>query len=180
LGLDLIVNCGTPVYAPFGGMIERWIGWEGGNTVCFHSHNKVFRFLHLSKFGKSGNVKEGEIIGYVGNTGSLSKGCHLHIDISKGKLDTENKLNFINPETFNFTTMEYVIQESEQYIRYEEPFKIALNIGDGEELERLFNKGLPRTKPTEVNDMIKYEIYPLISKERMAIKIKEIRDLMGF
>ena len=80
----------------------------------------------------------------------------------------------------NNKKMEYVEQNGEQYIRYTEPFNIAFNIGDNEELRVLKNKGLPDVKPMIVTDIGDYEIYPLVSKPRMAIIVKELRDLMGF
>lgn len=76
--------------------------------------------------------------------------------------------------------MEYVEQGGEQYIRYTEPFNIAFNIGDPKEEALLKEKGLPDIKPDSVTDMNKYEVYPLISKLRMAKVIKELRDLSGF
>ncbi|MCK5117869.1 MAG: N-acetylmuramoyl-L-alanine amidase [Candidatus Aegiribacteria sp.] len=80
----------------------------------------------------------------------------------------------------NNKTMEYVEQGGEQYIRYTEPFNIAFNIGDPEEEAQLKKLGLPNVKPRIVTDMDKYEVYPLVSKPRMAKVIKELRDLTGF
>jgi len=102
LGLDLIAPRFTPVYAPFTGEVKTMIGKEGGNTVWFFWDNFVMRILHLSKFGKTGKVKEGDIIGYVGSTGTLSTGNHAHLDISKNRVDINNINNFINPETFSW------------------------------------------------------------------------------
>lgn len=88
--------------------------------------------------------------------------------------------NLLDTNWHKNKTMEYVEQNGEQYIRYTEPFNLALNIGDNEELRVLKNKGLPDIKPRIVTDMEEYEIYPLVSKSRMAIIVKELRDLMGF
>lgn len=46
----------------------------------------TFRFIHLSEVDvkKGDEVKMGEIIGKMGNTGSSSEGHHLHFDIWKG------------------------------------------------------------------------------------------------
>lgn len=88
--------------------------------------------------------------------------------------------NLLNTNWHKKNSMEYVEQEGEQYIRYTDPFNIAFNIGDEEELRKLQNKGLSDNKPRTVTDMSNYEIYPLVSKERMAIIIKELRDLCGF
>lgn len=103
LGLDLIVPTGTPVYAPTDGLIiSKMTRREGGLTVWFQdSARKLWRFLHLSKFANGFQVKEGAIIAYTGNTGTLSKGAHLHFDISKNnKLQLNNFSNFIDPEKY--------------------------------------------------------------------------------
>jgi len=115
LGLDLITDEGTPIYAPFNGHTTTLTGNEGGKTIWFYYEDKIMRFMHLSKFGKTGQVNEGDIMGFVGSTGSLSTGPHLHLDISKHrKVDINDINNFINPETFcwkkqndNTINMEY-------------------------------------------------------------------------
>src|SRR6185503_5333578 len=61
---------GKPVYAPTDGrVVENHVGGGGGNTVHFKdSKGKLWRFLHLKSFARPiGPVKEGEILGYVGN-----------------------------------------------------------------------------------------------------------------
>ena len=102
LGLDLIIPKGTPIFAPFNGRIRIMTGIQGGKTIWFYWENKIMRVLHLSKFGKRGEVKKGDIIGYVGNTGSLSKGDHAHIDISKNKVNIYDIKNFMDPEKFDW------------------------------------------------------------------------------
>lgn len=80
--VDLGASSGTKVYAVSGGTISE-IGYNGefGNTITIN-HNDTFytMYNHLSGF-KSGlekgdTVKQGDVIGYVGNTGS-STGPHL-------------------------------------------------------------------------------------------------------
>lgn len=102
LGLDLICPTGTPVLAPFKGRVTTVVGKEGGNTVWFYYQDVIMRMMHLSSFGKTGEVNEGDIIGAVGSTGSLSTGPHLHIDISKNNVNINIITNFLDPETYNW------------------------------------------------------------------------------
>jgi len=108
LGLDIIAKVGEPVYAPELGRIA-WIttGTQGGKTIHFRGRSGVLhRFLHLSAYGTTGEYKEGELIGRVGNTGSLSSGPHLHWDISKnGVVQLNNINNFLDPLMWGEPTM---------------------------------------------------------------------------
>ena len=98
LGLDLMCPKGTPLYAPSDGVAEKRVGKEIGNAIFFTGKH-LQRFMHLSSYVKLGAVKEGELIGYTGNTG-LTTGPHLHIDISKGALNIYDPNSFLDPETY--------------------------------------------------------------------------------
>lgn len=97
-GLDLIVPVGTPLYAPFNGTASKSYGPQGGNRIDFKVDNgDVIRFLHLSKYGKIGVVKEGELIGYSGNSGVVTNTPHVHMDTTvNGKLVDPDKYNFMD------------------------------------------------------------------------------------
>lgn len=106
LGVDYFAVAGTPIYAPFDGdVVAQLKGIQGGLTVWFKPvhDDVVMRFMHLSKFAKSGKVKKGDIIGYTGNTGALTKNAHLHLDLSKKVVDIKNIKNFIDPEKYRWT-----------------------------------------------------------------------------
>jgi murein DD-endopeptidase MepM/ murein hydrolase activator NlpD len=78
-------------------------GPEGGNTIFIRCPNnkRLFRCMHLAQKGIVGQYKEGQRIGYVGNTGSLTTATHLHIDISKdGILRLNDTKNFEDPEAY--------------------------------------------------------------------------------
>ena len=92
----------VPLYAPFDGEIVRvFEGKQGGITIWFKYDKYIIRFLHLSGFvSNRGKVNEGDVIGTTGNSGSLTKSPHLHIDISKNEVQLNNINNFLNPETF--------------------------------------------------------------------------------
>lgn len=81
-GIDLAAQTGTPVRAAADGIVA-FSGRNGGagNMVTIsHDGGMATQYLHLSRFtaaGTSGNrVRQGDVIGYVGSTGS-STGPHL-------------------------------------------------------------------------------------------------------
>lgn len=104
LGLDIVCPSGTPIVAWTDlSIISSYFGSEGGNTVQIKCPNNptLFRMCHLQKPGICGKYKQGQIIAYVGNTGSATTGAHLHIDLSKnGILDIYNINNFTDPEVY--------------------------------------------------------------------------------
>jgi len=83
-GVDYAAPSGTPVRAAGDGkVISRGRNGGFGNAVVLqHGGNITTLYAHLSRFAdpKVGNrVKQGEIIGYVGQTG-LATGPHLHYE----------------------------------------------------------------------------------------------------
>ncbi|MDX1369072.1 OapA family protein [Pseudomonas sp.] len=84
-GVDYAAARGTPIKAAGDGKIAL-AGRKGGygNTVVLQ-HGSRYRTLyaHMQGFAKGirtgGNVKQGQIIGYIGTTG-LSTGPHLHYE----------------------------------------------------------------------------------------------------
>lgn len=106
LGTDYLVPSGTPVFAPMNCEVMRAGNFpEGGNTihVSFSKRGQgklVMRCMHLSKMSAKGKYGAGEILGYTGNTGRLTKGPHLHLDLSRNKVMTKNFQNFTDPERF--------------------------------------------------------------------------------
>jgi murein DD-endopeptidase len=86
-GLDLKAAIGTKIIAPFAGKVARvnWSRRVNGNCVeLVYDHDRVARFLHLSKVAdtiKPGAVlAAGDEIGEVGSTGH-SSAPHLHYEI---------------------------------------------------------------------------------------------------
>ena len=109
LGVDYLAKLGTPIYAPFDGkIVNTLVGEQGGKTVWFKPEKDdcIMRFMHLSQIGcmKGDYVFEGKLIGLAGNTGSATTGAHLHLDISKNKVDIYNFSNFLDPEKYEWTT----------------------------------------------------------------------------
>lgn len=102
LGVDLSVGKGTKIVTPCDGLVSNHWGQEGGYQTYLITDTLQFRFLHLSAFGKRGQIKQGELIGLSGNSG-LSTGPHLHHDIydlTKGAFNLNKFENFIDPDLF--------------------------------------------------------------------------------
>ncbi len=80
-GMDLLMPVGTPLHAPAAGTVTTDT-WRDGNSVVSLrlASGHVYRFLHLSRFGKTGPVKAGDVIGYSGDTG-YSGDPHLHVEM---------------------------------------------------------------------------------------------------
>ena len=88
VGVDIIAPTGKAVYAVVDGMITRqWFdkpGSLGGNAFRLTAEDdSYFHYAHLSEFAPGvelgSEVVAGQIIGYVGSTGSSST-PHLHLE----------------------------------------------------------------------------------------------------
>jgi murein DD-endopeptidase MepM/ murein hydrolase activator NlpD len=85
-GTDFAAPVGTPIMASGNGIVE-YAGWKGGyGKFITIRHNSEYKtnYAHLSDYAKGmrkgTKVQQGQIIGYVGSTGS-STGPHLHYEI---------------------------------------------------------------------------------------------------
>lgn len=109
-GVDYAAPTGTPVVSIGDGTVLS-AGWggAGGNTVKIR-HNSVYTtgYLHLSKFAsgiKAGaRVSQGQVIGYVGSTGT-STGPHLDFRVWKNGSP-------INPLTMDSPPEEPILPEN--------------------------------------------------------------------
>ena len=87
-GIDFVAPKGTPILAAGNGIIEK-SGRAGsfGNLIRIkHKNGYHSLYAHLNGFAKGikkgVKVKQGQLIGYLGNTG-LSQARHLHYEIHK-------------------------------------------------------------------------------------------------
>jgi murein DD-endopeptidase MepM/ murein hydrolase activator NlpD len=85
-GTDFAAPIGTPVMASGAGTVE-YSGWKGGyGKFISIRHNPVYQtnYAHLQDYVKGirrgAKVQQGQVIGYLGNTGS-STGPHLHYEV---------------------------------------------------------------------------------------------------
>ncbi|MEA2221580.1 MAG: hypothetical protein QOJ35_4206 [Solirubrobacteraceae bacterium] len=86
-GIDIAAPNGTPIHAADTGkvVLMQGVGASGGygNYTCVqHTATLSTCYAHQSRFGTSlgATVSQGQVIGYVGNTGH-SFGNHLHFEV---------------------------------------------------------------------------------------------------
>jgi murein DD-endopeptidase MepM/ murein hydrolase activator NlpD len=102
-GLDFTAEVGTPIYATGDGKVSMaYYSDSYGNVVYIdHGFDYETRYAHLVRFNVAAGeqVKRGEVIGFVGNTG-LSVGPHLHYEVLyKGQ--HVNPINFFQRDLSN-------------------------------------------------------------------------------
>lgn len=111
-GVDFTAPTGTPVYAPGNGVVktvERNRHGYGLMVVIDHGYGYETLYAHLSRFNVrvGQEIKRGEIIGFVGNTG-VSTAPHLHYEVIRNGVKV-NPVNYffndLTPEEF-----EYIIE----------------------------------------------------------------------
>ncbi len=88
-GVDFAAPEGTPIYAAGNGIIEKAAIFSSFGNYVLIKHNNTFEtaYAHLSRYGKGIHpgvkVAQGQIIGYVGQTGRAT-GTHLHFEVHQG------------------------------------------------------------------------------------------------
>jgi len=86
-GVDWAEDTGAPIYAAGNGTIKHadWSSGYGRRVEIQHLNGYVTTYSHMSGFARGiqegVKVRQGQIIGYVGNTG-LSTGPHLHYEVA--------------------------------------------------------------------------------------------------
>ena len=117
-GMDFSAPTGTEVFATGSGVVERIqrskIGF-GNHITIDHGYGFETLYAHLSAFNvKEGQkVKRGDVIGYVGSTGT-STAPHLHYEVHKNGQK-------VNPQNY------YFLDLSPQ--EYEKMIEISSNMG---------------------------------------------------
>jgi murein DD-endopeptidase MepM/ murein hydrolase activator NlpD len=103
-GVDYAAAAGTPIYASEDGWVdENTPDPIGGYKVTVrHPEGYQTRYLHMSKLSpkgmKGGEVRRGDLLGYVGSTGR-STGPHLHFGMRKNGRS-------VNPDPYYGMTFE--------------------------------------------------------------------------
>jgi murein DD-endopeptidase MepM/ murein hydrolase activator NlpD len=105
-GIDFTAPSGTPIYATGNGTVvtaENGRGY-GNHVIISHGFGYQSLYAHMSriKVRDGQKIKRGELIGYVGSTGT-STAPHVHYEIIKG----DNKINPINYFFNDLTEEEY-------------------------------------------------------------------------
>lgn len=102
-GWDYPANLGTAVVAPESGVVsispEDPRGY--GKSVTLQGESGwQHKLAHLYAYGKTGRVNEGDVIGYVNNTG-FSTGNHLHWGTRPPRYNQNNGYyGFVDPQIF--------------------------------------------------------------------------------
>ncbi|MER9300144.1 M23 family metallopeptidase [Mesorhizobium sp. M0621] len=85
-GTDWAAPIGSPIIAAGNGVVEKagWAGGYGKQIILRHANGYETSYNHQSAFAKGiepgARVRQGQIIGYLGQTG-LSTGPHLHYEL---------------------------------------------------------------------------------------------------
>ncbi len=106
-GMDFTASTGTEIYATGDGVInivESSLRGYGKKIVINHGFGYETLYAHLSKFAvkKGQKVKRGDVIGYVGTTGT-STAPHLHYEVHKNG----EKVNPVHYYFEDLTASEY-------------------------------------------------------------------------
>lgn len=106
-GLDFTADIGTEIYATGDGIVEsiesKYSGY-GQHVIINHGFGYESLYAHMSRVAvrPGQKVRRGEIIGYVGNTGT-STGPHLHYEVMKNGEKVDPSFYFysdITPEQY--------------------------------------------------------------------------------
>ncbi|WP_440055928.1 M23 family metallopeptidase [Pseudoalteromonas sp. T1lg65] len=132
-GIDFGAPVGTPIMAAGGGKVVKagWGGSFGNRIVIDHGKGYQTLYAHLNGFAKGiksgARVKQGDIIGYLGNTG-LSEARHLHYEVHKnGKainpltLKQPKNIKLVNEQLLAFQAQRdqiigYLTKENEEQL----------------------------------------------------------------
>ena len=102
-GIDFAAELGTPVYATADGKVTavdvKFSGY-GKQVMIDHGFGYRTRYAHMHGFAvrEGQNVKRGDLIGYVGNTG-LSTAPHLHYEVIINDVQVDPVHYFFNDLT---------------------------------------------------------------------------------
>jgi len=106
-GMDFSAKTGTPIYATGDGKVSKVRKSRrgyGNHVTIDHGYGYKTLYAHMTKYivRKGQKVKRGEVIGYVGSTGT-SVAPHLHYEVHKDgrKINPVNfYYNDLNPEEY--------------------------------------------------------------------------------
>jgi murein DD-endopeptidase MepM/ murein hydrolase activator NlpD len=85
-GVDMLAPTGTPLQAIVSGTVLHRSNRLGGITISLLGDNgNRYYYAHLVAYeGLPGRVEQGQVVGYVGDTGNATGTPHLHFEIRPG------------------------------------------------------------------------------------------------
>ena len=85
-GVDMLAPTGTPLQAVVSGFVAQRGNRLGGITISLQGDNgNRYYYAHLVGYeGLPGRVEQGQVIGYVGDSGNATGIPHLHFEIRPG------------------------------------------------------------------------------------------------
>ena len=99
-GVDIVLKEKTPIKAVYDGIVlfSEWTLNYGYTVVIFHKNELISTYKHNESVKvKTGDfVQTGEVIALSGNTGELTSGPHLHLELwdLQGPLNPEDLIKF--------------------------------------------------------------------------------------
>ncbi|APF19785.1 M23 family metallopeptidase [Caldithrix abyssi] len=99
LGIDIAAKTDTPIRAPADGVVlfEGWTN-DGGNVlIILHSFGFITVYKHnqINLVKELEQVRKGQVIALLGNTGKITSGPHLHYEIWRNSQPV-NPINYLN------------------------------------------------------------------------------------
>ena len=89
LGVDIAATIGTAIHCSADGVVvfSDWTVNYGYTIIVQHAYGirTVYKHNQYSKVVSGQKVNKNDIIAYVGNTGKLTSGAHLHFEVWRGE-----------------------------------------------------------------------------------------------
>jgi murein DD-endopeptidase MepM/ murein hydrolase activator NlpD len=98
-GIDIVAKMGSSVYSAAAGivMFSGWTVKYGHTLILLHADGYITVYKHNQNINvvEGQKIRKGDIIAYLGDTGKISSGAHLHFEIWKNGIPI-NPMNLIS------------------------------------------------------------------------------------
>lgn len=84
-GVDMLGARGTPIVAVVDGFAQQKETPLGGHSLWLLGANgNKYYYAHMDSYEKGGDVQQGDVVGYLGDTGNARGTPHLHFEVHPG------------------------------------------------------------------------------------------------